>query len=73
MGANKAVAGIPLVMISLKTDNFFTKHVKFTPLSLNDRSIFPVKICIYATLLPYTVSYIDQTAVKLELSDISRQ
>ena len=59
MGADPALAGIPLVTLSLKTGNFFTKHVKFTSFSLNDRSIFPVKICTYATLLSYTTSYFD--------------
>ena len=75
MGANPApLTGIPLVTLSLKTGNFFfTKHVKFTSFSPNDRSIFPVKICTYATLLSYTISYFDQTAVKLALSEISRQ
>ena len=66
VGANPALAGIPLVTLSLKTKFFFfTKHVKFTSFSLNDPSIFPVKICTYATLLSYTISYFDQTAVKL--------
>ena len=36
-----------------------TKHVKFTSFSLNDRSIFPAKICTYATLLSYTINYLD--------------
>ena len=48
MGANPALAGIPLVTLSFK---------KFTSFSLNDRSIFPVKICTYATLLSYTIRY----------------
>ena len=62
MGADTALAGIPLVTLSFK---------KFTSFSLNDRSIFPVKICTYANLLSYTISYFDQTAVKLALSEIS--
>ena len=43
---------------------FFTKHVKFTSFSLNDRSLFPVKICTYATLLSYTIStFVDIKAI----------
>ena len=66
---------LSVVTLSLKTGIFFffTRHVKFTSFSLNDRSIFPVKICIYATLLSYTIRYFDQNAVKLALSEISRQ
>ena len=74
MGANKALAGIPLSSNVLVENRhfFFTRHVKFTSFSLNDRSIFPVKICTYATLLSYTIRYFDQNAVKLALSEISR-